>query len=291
MKHVKLTAIALMALWVSVCSWTPGAFSAQNGPIKQLEEQVAREPNNVQVLQQLGWAYFYQARGGDAQAADKAIATFERAVTLAPEASSLMRALGLTYFLKTAILAQSRAGAPEVTTALQHTLAAFDRALERTPEDPILLSAHGSALTILSGYQQSQELLMKGIEEMNRAVNAHPNGIHARLFRGFTHLNLPPRFRNQSAAIEDLQAILKALPAGYNEQAQGVMHVLMGDVYWEAKELAKAKAEYEAAVTLSSSAAQEARARLATLAQSQFDAQAVGRYRANLTNCALCHAN
>lgn len=291
MKKVKLAAIALMALSVGVCSWAPEALSWQDGKIKQLEEQLAREPDNPKLLQQLGWAYFYQGRQGDIQAVDKAIAAFERCVALTPDDVSVARNLGLAYFLKVATLSRSRADVQEVTAAFERTLAAFDRALERTPTDTLLLSAHGSALTIFSGVKRDLNLLNKGIEEMNRAVSLNPKAIHARLFRGFTHLGMPAMFRDQKAAVEDLYAILGALPSGYNERAQGVMRVLLGDAHVEMKDLIEAKAEYEAAASLSSPAAAEARSRLAAMDQGQPDLQAIQRYRGNMTNCAICHTH
>jgi len=290
MKKIKLTMIALVAMVISVSAWTRQQTAEQDGRTKQLEEQTARQPNNAQLFQRLGQSYFYQARNGNAQALEKAIAAFERAAALAPADAAQARWLGVSYFLKAAFLFRSQAGSKEVVADLDRTVTAFNRALERAPDDPFLLSAHGSALTVLSGFKQSQDLLRKGVEEMNRAVNSDPKSIHARLFRGFTHLNLPPMFRDPKVAAEDLNAILKAMPAEYNQQAEGVMRILLGDVYSETKDVARAKAEYESAAKLSSSAADEARARLLALGQGQPDARAIRQYRANVINCAICHS-
>ena len=291
MRKIKLAIIAVLALTLSATVWAGQEASQKEDKTGQLEAELARDPNNLKLIQGLGWAYFYRARKGDGAALDKAIAAFERGAALAPQDSGFAAALGISNFMKISFLARSRAKYDDIVSAVKQTLAAFERAMERAPNDATLLSAHGSVLTILASFTNDGQTLTKGVEEMNRAVNANPKQVHPRLFRGFTHLNLPAGARDQKAALEDLNAILSVSKASYNEQAQGVLRVMLGDLYFEAKETAKAKAEYEAAANLGAPPSEQARARLAMLDTGQPDAKAFASYRANVINCAICHAN
>ncbi|HJQ71369.1 MAG TPA: hypothetical protein VKA70_20490 [Blastocatellia bacterium] len=291
MKKIKLMIIALVALTLTATVWAGQGETRPDDKSKEIETELARDPNNLKLIRRAGWTYFYQARQGDAQALDKAIQTFERGAALAPMDSEFASALGISNFMKIAFLARSQAGRDQIVSTVKQTLAAFERAIERAPDDATLLAAHGTVLTILAGFTNDGKTLMKGVEEMNRAVSANPKQVHPRLFRGFTHLNLPAVVRDQKAAVEDLNAILAVSRASYNEQAQGVLRVMLGDLYFEAKDTAKAESEYKAAAGLSSPPAEQARARLELLKRGEPDAKAFAAYRANVINCAICHTN
>lgn len=290
MKKIKLMIIALVALTLSATVWAGQEATRPEEKTKQIEAELARDPDNLKLIRRAGWTYFYQARQGNGVALDKAIQAFERGAALAPKDSEFAAALGISNFMKIAFLARSRADREQIVSTVKQTLAAFERAMERAPEDMTLLSAHGTVLTIMAGFTNDGQTLMKGVEEMNRAVSAQPKQVHPRLFRGFTHLNLPEGARDQKAALEDLNAILAVSKASYNEQAQGVLRVMLGDLYFETKELMKAESEYKAAASLNAPPAEQARARLELLKQGQADPKAFAAYRANVINCAICHA-
>ncbi|HEX5736161.1 MAG TPA: hypothetical protein VF131_25255 [Blastocatellia bacterium] len=291
MKKVKLMIISLVALTLSATVWAGQQSSQPEDKTKQIEAELARDPDNLKLIRRAGWTYFYQARQGDGVALDKAIQTFERGAALAPKDSEFAAALGISNFMKIAYLARSRADREQIVSTVKQTLAAFERAMERAPDDMTLLSAHGTVLTIMAGFTNDGQTLMKGVEEMNRAVSTQPKQVHPRLFRGFTHLNLPKGARDQKAAVEDLNAILAVSKASYNEQAQGVLRVMLGDLFFETKELMKAESEYKAAASLNAPPAEQARARLEMLKQGQPDPKAFAAYRANVINCAICHTN
>jgi TPR repeat protein len=107
------------------------------------------------------------------------------------------------------------------------------------------------------------------------------------LFRAFTAINLPPSFRKSEVVAEDFNMLIKH-SASYNEQAQGVLQVLLGDFYFTNKDLEKAKAEYTAAAQ-KGSAMTDAKARLTMLENGGVDAATIQQYRGNVTNCAICH--
>jgi tetratricopeptide (TPR) repeat protein len=290
MRRLKLAVMAVLTFGASVSAWTQDSVPKPTKPIAQLEAQAASEPNNPRLLHQLGAAYFYQARDGDRPMVDKAIANLERSIALAPEDVAARRSLGVAYLTKLAYLPR-QSPPQEMMAAVQQAISAFERVLERYPTDPTALSLHGSALTIVAGFRQSQEMFAKGLEEMNRTVKENPNTLAPYLNRGFALLNLPSGIRDSKTAEADLKAILKDLPHGYNERAQAALRVLLGDLYLEMKDTSRATAEYETAAKLSAPAAAEARSRLESFKQGQSVEKAIARYRQNVNDCAMCHAS
>jgi hypothetical protein len=267
-----------------------GESAGQYDKIQDLEAKAASQPANAELQTQLGMAYFYKARLGDVQAVDKATGTLEKLAVSAPGNTEAGRWLGLSYLVKIALLSRSGAGPAEIVTAAERAAAAFDRVLEHSSNDALALSAHGFALTVSAAFKRSPDLFARGIAEMNRAVSIDPSDINPRLLRGFALINFPPPFRDLKAAKEDLTAILKGVPAGYNDRAEAVLHVFLGDVYLESKEAASARGEYEAAAKMQQPAAEVARARLAALEHGQPKPDEIQRYRELANNCTACHS-
>jgi hypothetical protein len=125
MKKIKLAIIAVAALTLSATVWAGQQAPQKEDKAGKLEAELARDPNNLKLIQQLGWTYFYQARKGDGLALDKAIAAFERGATLAPQDSEFAAALGISNFMKISFLARSRAKYEDIVSAVKQTLAAF----------------------------------------------------------------------------------------------------------------------------------------------------------------------
>ena len=175
MKKIKLMIITLVALTLTATVWAGQETTRPEEKTKQIEAELARDPDNLKLISRAGWTYFYQARQGNGEALDKAIQAFERGAALAPKDSEFAAALGISNFMKIAFLARSRAGREQIVSTVKQTLAAFERAMERAPEDMTLLSAHGTVLTIMAGFTNDGQTLMKGVEEMNRAVSAQPS--------------------------------------------------------------------------------------------------------------------
>lgn len=287
MRIIKLITVFTIIFGATISFWLNAEAQEQSSSPQQIEAKLAGDPKNAKLQQQLGWAYFYQARDGNAVALDKAIQAFERSAELAPNDLSTGRGLGMAYFLKTAFMVRAKASNPEMKTAFAQTIAAFDRALARHPNDTLLLAAHGSAMTIYAGVAANLDHLKKGVEEMNRAVELQPKSAHGRLFRAFTSINLPPSFRKSETVVEDFAMLIKH-SANYNEQAEGVLRILLGDFYFTNKDADKAKAEYTAAAQKGFAMA-DAKARLTMLENGGIEAAAIQQYRGNVTNCAICH--
>jgi tetratricopeptide (TPR) repeat protein len=235
--------------------------------------------------------YFFKVREGDATAAGKAVTLLEEAVASAPNDASLWSLLGRAYFFRLSALAQT-GGQPDpaaLLSTLQKGIDAFNRALERDPNDSDALSGHGMALTILSGFRQDREAFARGAQEMNRAVELAPKSSSPRLARAFTSVNLPQQFRNTSAVIEDLGFLIQN--AGGNRRAIDTMRILLGDVYAETGQAERAKSQYEAAAITSSLTRQDAQSRLAALQQGGVSAADIASLRAGLgSRCTMCHA-
>lgn len=287
MRIIKLIAVFTIIFGATISFWLNAEAQEQSSSPQQIEAKLANDPKNAKLHQQLGWAYFYQAREGNAVSLDKAIQAFERSAELAPNDLGTGRGLGMSYFLKTAFMARGKVSNTELKSAFEQTIAAFDRALARHPNDSLLMASHGSAMTIYSGVAMNLDYLKKGVEEMNRAVELQPKAAHGRLFRAFTSINLPPAFRKSETVVEDFSMLIKH-SASYNEQAEGVLRVLLGDFYFTNKDTEKAKAEYTAAAQ-KGSAMNDAKARLTMLANGGIEAAAIQQYRGNVTNCAICH--
>jgi tetratricopeptide (TPR) repeat protein len=287
MRIIKLIAVFTVIFGATISFWLNADAQEQSSSPKQIEAKLATDPKNAKLHQQLGWAYFYEAREGNAVSLDKAIQAFERSAELAPDDLSTGRGLGLAYFQKTAFMARGKASNADIKSAFQQTIAAFDRALARHPNDTLLLASHGSAMAIYAGVMANLDHLKTGVAEMNRAVELEPNAAHGRLFRAFTSINLPPSFRKPEVVAEDFNMLIKH-SANYNEQAQGVLRVLLGDFYYTNKDIEKAKAEYTAAAQ-TGSAMTDAKARLTMMENGGIEAATIQQYRGNVTNCSICH--
>ena len=287
MRIIKLITVFTIIFAATISCWLRADAQEQSSSPLQIEAKIANDPKNATLQQQLAWAYFYEAREGNAASLDKAIQAFERSAELAPGDLSTGRGLGMAYFLKTAFMVRAKASNADMQTAFEQTIAAFDRALARHPNDTLLLASHGSAMTIYAGVTANLDFLKTGVAEMNRAVELQPKAAHGRLFRAFTSINLPPAFRKSETVVEDFSMLIKH-SASYNEQAEGVLRVLLGDFYFTNKDAEKAKAEYTAAAQ-KGSAINDAKARLTMLANGGVEAAAIQQYRGNVTNCAICH--
>src|SRR2546421_12938068 len=152
MRRLKLSVVIMVALGASAGAWAQETVPRPTRPVAEMEAQAAREPNNQRLLLQLGAAYFYQARAGEAPALEKAIASLERSVTLSPEDLTARRSLGLVYLMKVGVLPR-QTPPQEIRAAIERALTTFERVLERAPADPAALSLHGSTLTFLSAFK------------------------------------------------------------------------------------------------------------------------------------------
>jgi len=290
MPNIKLAKVTLIGLVLVIVVWTRAESARQSDKLKDLEHKAALQPGNAALQSQLGVAYFYKARLGDAQAVDRAIGILQQAAAAVPAEPDSARWLGLSYLVKVSLLSRSGAAPGEVVAAAQHAAQAFESVLERSPKDALALSSHGFALTIEAGFKRSPDLFTKGVGEMNQAVSVDPSDINPRLLRAFAILNFPVPFRDLKAARDDLTTILKGVPAGYNDRAAAVLHVYLGDVYTESREPALARAEYEVAAGMHEPGAEVARARLAAMEQGQPGPDDIQRYRASANNCTVCHS-
>ena len=141
MKSIKLVVLALIALAAGASAWTQDGIPRPEKPVAQLEAQTARDPNNPRLLQQIGTAYFYQARDGNVAILAKAITALERSVALAPDDAASQRTLGVAYLMKVGVLSQSQSSPQEVMATVERALATFEQVLVLAELSPLVLPA------------------------------------------------------------------------------------------------------------------------------------------------------
>jgi hypothetical protein len=107
MRIIKLIAVFSVLLTAMISCWLHAGAQERASSPNKIEAQLAREPKNAKLQQQLAWAYFYEARQGKAESLEKAIQAFEQSMHMEPNYLNTQRGLGLAYFMKVAFLARS----------------------------------------------------------------------------------------------------------------------------------------------------------------------------------------
>ena len=127
------------------------------------------------------------------------------------------------------------------------------RVLEMAPDRVDALSFHGSLLTQLSGGKDIA-MFMRGVQEMNTAIERAPNDITARLVRAFTAGNFPPQAlaaMGNYDPIGDLQFVERAFDhfsSDFAPHADTVMKAYVGEAYKRKGDNEKALASFQAAL-------------------------------------------
>ena len=125
----------------------------KSGKLRQgmeiLENLVRKEPENVNILYNLGMCY------SESGSFDKSINTLEKCVRLAPEHANALTALGFSY---------SRKGEHE------KALAKLKLALEIDPNNFFALKNHGAVLAKLGSYDEA----ITSLEKANRSIPDSP---------------------------------------------------------------------------------------------------------------------
>ena len=241
-------------------------------------------------VEQQAWTYILQARQGDATAAEKAVSLLEQATAAAPNDVALWNLLGRSYFFKLSAQSRNVTNLDQAVVPLKSASGAFEHVLKINSDDPTALSGHGMALTLLGAFQQKQEALIKGVQEMNRAVDLDPKATHLRLTRGFTMVSFPAQVRNTPKVIEDLSLLVRVAEVS-NQRAADSLHIMLGDVYFETGQMDLARSQYEAATAASSATKDKAQSRLDALRSGTAPMADIMSFRSGIgTNCTMCHA-
>ncbi len=230
-----------------------------------------------------------QARTGDFSVVPPVVTALEQGTAAQPDSSELWQSLGDLYSIQAAaaLAPGSRFDAAAVVTAFQNALRAYDRALKIEPRNPLALSGHGTALSILAQFQQNSEQGRQGFAEVNQAVELNPALLAPRLNRAFGGIALPAAVRNDATIITDLKFLQNSAGSG---RAGTMLRLLLGDLYAETSQPALARAEYEAAAKTSPAGRELASARVALLDGGSIPPSEIARLRSGLANCAMCHA-
>lgn len=230
-------------------------------------------------------AYSMEVRTGRYEAAAKAVAMMEAATQAEPANAELWAQLGNAYGLQATALGQ--AGKPmEAFALLDKGLVAQSKALDLDPNNIVALGGHGSNAAIFSLFRNQPELGVRGLREMDRAVEMAPTSHVQRLLRGMTLINLPEAMRNRAKEKSDL-----AFAADYAKGTkQGdVVRILYADVLFEGGERDSARGQYVLAAKSATAGGDIARERLASLDAGGVSQAAITQLRRDTANCAVCH--
>jgi tetratricopeptide (TPR) repeat protein len=127
------------------------------------------------------------------------------------------------------------------------------RVVELNPKRVDALAFHGSVLSRMSGGRDIP-MFMRGVGEMQSAVQQDPRDLTARLVRAFTTLNFPPQARaafGEYEPLQDLEFVAKVfdhLTSDFAPHADTVMKAYVGEAYKQKGDAAKAGAHFEAAL-------------------------------------------
>jgi uncharacterized protein (DUF2141 family)/Flp pilus assembly protein TadD len=252
---------------------------------------VATADQTIDVSKQ-GWLTFLEVLAGDQARLQAALRQLEEAVSTAPENEYALFNLGRAYFYD-AITYQNLASAEKAERA-------FARVLKLNPKHDAL-AFHGSVLAIL-GQGRDLEMLSKGVQEMNRAVQENPNSLNGRFSRSLTALGLAPQARSAMGKYdpaEDLEFANRAfqgIESHFAPHAEVGSEAFLGEAYLLNGDVAKARASFKAALAVSPPADPEAKAGrilLQQLIQTRLDGseQSLPALlgQSGLGTCNLCH--
>jgi hypothetical protein len=235
-------------------------------------------------------AIAFEVRAGRVERAGTEIVLIDEAIASDPNNAALWIALSGAYFNQLAASASSANGNPGALLAqIQRAAGAIDHALAIEPDNPEALASHGAGLTLNALFQQKPDLAVKGMAEMQRAVELSPSNVPVRLIRAFFGVNVARNLRDSRGITDDLTYLMSI--AG-NSRAGDMLHILLGDLHAEEGRADMARIQYQAVAQRTLSPVKEqGAARLAALDGGGVAAVDIALVRGSLgTRCTMCHA-
>jgi len=267
MKAVTLTGAALAALLATTCAWS--------------------QTSTAQALAELR-GYALLIRTGQFDLAPKAMSLVETLLKAEPNNPEVLNAYAIANFNVLAASSQKGIDMAVAMPALQKGSAAFEKAAALAPDNADALAGRGASRTLMGSFSNNQELIAKGVADMNRAVELAPNSPVPRLQRAFFGVNMPAGLRPDAG----VEADLKQLIAWGTPREKDVLNLLLGDLYAETGKLDLAKTHYEASNRAGSTKADLAQQRLTAVAKGRVGPAEIQSLRSQLgSNCVMCHAN
>jgi tetratricopeptide (TPR) repeat protein len=280
------TLLAASALYA--CASAPLQETAtQQTSVQPAQAKPAQAPNGALKAQLM--VHAYEVRSGRFEGAPKAVALMQEATAANPNNADMWVGMSTAHFLAANAALAPGGKLADGLVAIQNAAEASGKALAIDPNNAEALGLHGTAMVILSGFQQKPELRSQGLAELNRGVSLSPNNVSVRLQRAFSNVNMPFTPERNAAAIEDLGFLAdkaKGLRSG------DYVRVMQGDVYFEIGQPDLARQAYEAASKSPRPGGDEARSRLAALAGPGVAKADIAKLRAATgNNCMMCHGS
>jgi tetratricopeptide (TPR) repeat protein len=231
--------------------------------------------------------YKYQFRAGQYERAHDALAVLKAAVQSTPDNVDVLNELGTAYFMQLTATANSKGDAQSASQAPAAALAAFDRALNIDPSNAYARAGRGMARTVIAS-KSSMEEMQAAISDLNRSVELAPAATPVRLMRAFSSLALPPLLRQDIPVAEDLEFLMNVAEG---TRAGDVVTVLLADLQLESGRPQEAQRYYERVASQPSFGGEQARARLATLRETQtLPVSDIAKLRSRIgRECTMCH--
>jgi tetratricopeptide (TPR) repeat protein len=152
-----------------------------------------------------GRSFKYQFRAGRYEVAPQAVDFLEAAVRESPNNRELLNELGTAYFMQITATLRSGAERQSALPIAEKAKAVYARALQLEPTDAYALAGRSMARIVLSSRAQNAEELRAALADLDRAKELEPTSVAVRLMRGFNSLALPRQLRNAGAVEDDLR--------------------------------------------------------------------------------------
>jgi tetratricopeptide (TPR) repeat protein len=152
-----------------------------------------------------GRSFKYQFRAGRYEVAPQAVAFLEAAVREHPDNIELLNELGTAYFMQTTAVMRAGAQPQSIVPLMQTAKATYERALQLKPADAYALAGRSMARIVLSNRPQGVDELRAALADLDRAVELEPTRVAVRLMRAFNSLALPRQLRNTATVEDDLR--------------------------------------------------------------------------------------
>lgn len=187
-----------------------------------------------------GHNLFLQVLAGDRGKLPEAVAAMEQSREADPAYVFNLYNLGRIYFF---------------SSQIDKAAETFAKVVELDPKHSKALAFHGAMLTAQSGGRDLAKFF-QGVQEMRKAIEMDPNDINNHIVMPFTALNFPPealKAMGNYDPLVDLQFVSKAFDGAkpyYAPHADVVIKAMIGDVYAQRGDAAKARTQFESALAV-----------------------------------------
>lgn len=244
----------------------------------------------AKALAERGLAAFREVLAGDRSQYASALKDLESARTANAKDVDNLYVLARAYFYDGTVYNNLQ--------SIQKSKVILEEMLAIEPQNSEALSFHGSILTAESR-GQDMAMFMKGVAEMNKAIEAAPQNPNNLIVRPFTARNFPPpalqAIGKDYDPVQDLRKVSKMFDANaffYAPHAQVVMRAIIGDTLISQGKSDQGVQELQAALAYAQPASPKekaARAVLDDLIQKRIGGETRPLMSGLMGTCYSCH--